>query len=143
MDYLSTTENETKNIAIQLSKKLVGGDVVLLSGDLGSGKTTFTKYLGQALGLKRIITSPTFVILKKYPLDHELNGIKEMVHVDCYRMGSANDAESVGLIEYLARPDILTIIEWPEKISEVLPKNSKQLNFEYVDECTRKIGLNL
>lgn len=93
--------------------------------------------MAQALGIKEEITSPTFVFCKKYPMESG-----SLVHFDCYRIGSKEDAESIGLLEDLAKNDEIIVIEWPENIEEILPKNSKKVSFEYISENERKIIIN-
>lgn len=140
MDYLSKSEKETYRIASMAVKEAKAGDVFALYGDLGSGKTTFVKGLAKSLGVRRNITSPTFVILKEYPVKKD--NIQFLIHTDCYRFKNANDVDSTGLLEYFDRSDCITVIEWPEKIEEILPKRSKKIHFEYIDVKTRKISFN-
>lgn len=91
-------------------------------------------------GIKKTVTSPTFVILKQYEIPSGRNeSTRYLIHVDCYRMGSEDDAFSIGLPEYFDRKDTIIFIEWPEKISKILPKSIKNIRFEYVDGTTRKI----
>jgi len=136
MVYTSKSEKETYAIARSLAKEAKGGDIFLLSGDLGGGKTTFARGFCNALGIKEIITSPTFVVMKNYVLFPSKNGISEVAHADCYRV---NEIESIGLAEYMNRPDVVLLIEWPEMISSFLPQKAKKINFEYINEATRKI----
>jgi len=104
---------------------------------LGSGKTTFTKGIAQALGIKKEITSPTFAILKEYSLNK--GNISKLVHVDAYRLKNVEDAKSVGIDEVIQDKNTVTIIEWPKNIRELLPAKTRYITFEYVDEKTRKI----
>lgn len=113
-----------------------------LSGNLGAGKTTFAKGLAKGLGIKKNITSPTFVILKSYKTDYGGN-IEQLIHVDCYRMKDENDAEGVGLPEYFSRKNYLVLIEWPEKITSILPETTKYIDLEYLGENSRKITTDL
>ena len=142
MDFISHNESETNILANQISLQVKGGDILLLSGELGSGKTTFTKAFASAIGVKEVVTSPTFVILKRYHLSEAKNDISELIHTDCYRLSSPDDAYSIGLDEYFARTDVVTLIEWPEKIESIIPAHAKKISFEYVDENTRKISYN-
>ncbi|MEI6498826.1 MAG: tRNA (adenosine(37)-N6)-threonylcarbamoyltransferase complex ATPase subunit type 1 TsaE [bacterium] len=142
MDLYSYSESDTIKFAQEVSKAVKGGDVLLLSGELGAGKTSFSKALAFALGIEEVVTSPTFVILKKYRLPVAQNHIKELVHTDCYRLTTLADAESIGLAEYLAQDDLVILIEWPENIASIIPERAKKINFEYIDENTRKITHN-
>jgi len=114
------------------------GKVLALRGDLGSGKTTFTKYLAAALGVEKTVTSPTFVILKKYPI---LNSPKftQLVHIDCYRLTSIDDLDSIGFFEFLEDEHNLVVVEWPESIIPFLQNKIEILDFDYISENERKI----
>lgn len=132
------------DFAEEFVKSLKGGDILALRGDLGSGKTTFTKGLARALGITSEITSPTFVILKEYQIKNEnrsanIKEVEKLVHVDCYRFHDVSDAHSIDLEQYFNRNNLILVIEWPEKIASILPEHTKILDFSYVDEHTRKI----
>jgi len=97
--------------------------VVTLSGDLGAGKTTFTQLLGKELGITNGITSPTYVIEQRYPVEHDY--FKELVHIDAYRLDNDDDPIKIGLDQTLADPTKLVVIEWPERISTFLEQYKK------------------
>lgn len=139
MEIISKSEKETYEIAEGIAKKAKGGDVFALFGDLGSGKTTFAKGFAKVLGVKKTITSPTFVIFKTYST--EAGNEKLLLHLDCYRLGSEIDAEAIGLPELLGRSDVVSLIEWPEKIEKILPADTKVINFQYLSENSRKIEI--
>lgn len=142
MEYTSKSEKETYKIAANLAEKAEPGDVFALKGDLGSGKTTFVKGFALALGVKQEITSPTFVVLKKYPLAKNKQNIRNLIHIDCYRLASFADAESVGLLEYLNENDNIILAEWPENVSNVFDGyNIKTISFYYKNEKTRLIRI--
>jgi len=130
MEIVTTSAKETKDLGAKLARSLKGGDVLALYGDLGSGKTTFTQGLAQALGIKQRIVSPTFVIYKKY---------KILNHIDCYRLENSDDLTGIDLDEIMGDPTAITIIEWPERIESLLPKDAVKIRFETVDEKTRRI----
>lgn len=92
-------------------------------GNLGAGKTIFTKGLALGLGIKKNITSPTFVLMKIYRVK-SLN-IKFLVHIDAYRIKSADDLTAIGANEYFNRTDTVTVIEWADKIKKILPKKTR------------------
>lgn len=125
------TINETEQIAEILAQKLKPGDTILLSGDLGAGKTTFTQFLGRNLGVKRHMTSPTFNIIKSYP-----SPIKDcqVHHMDCYRLEGSD--EDLGFDEYFDGTSIV-IVEWPQFITEFLPSEYVAITIEHVDETSR------
>ena len=111
--------------------------LVALEGDLGSGKTTFAQGVARALGIKESITSPTFVIQKRYPL--EGGEFRQMVHIDAYRLAGAHELMVLDWKDMLADPGNLILIEWPERVCEILPPNTQTLKLKFVDEHTRLI----
>jgi len=118
-------EAETLNVGKELGASFKGGEVVALYGDLGAGKTIFTKGLAQGLGYKKVITSPTFVLMKVYNPDNP--NITNFVHVDCYRVDSSEDLYGIGFNDYLGRKDTVMAVEWAEKISDVIQKTKAKL----------------
>ncbi|MBU0647111.1 tRNA (adenosine(37)-N6)-threonylcarbamoyltransferase complex ATPase subunit type 1 TsaE [Patescibacteria group bacterium] len=124
MKYYTKTAEETLALAKKFAKELKGGEIIGLIGNLGAGKTLFTKGIAIKLGIKKSITSPTFVLMKIYPVNsHEQ--IKFLVHIDAYRIKSANDLIAIGANEHFDQPDTVTIIEWADKIKKILPKKTK------------------
>jgi len=139
---VTTTLNtlETIELAQSFASSLVGGEILALHGDLGGGKTTFTKGLAEALRVEEIVTSPTFVIMKVYP--GKIGDKKiEFVHIDAYRCENIEDIKSVGIEDYLGRDDVVMAVEWAEKIMKILPKNMINIDFAFIDEKTRKIEI--
>ena len=131
MEIITESEKETINAAKEYSKTLKTGDVVLLKGDLGAGKTEFVKGVAEYFGFTGV-TSPTYAYLNVYG-DY-------IYHYDCYRLSSGEDAEALGLTDYFGKDDIC-LIEWPENIESVLPENAKTVVIEKVDNDKRKIIL--
>ena len=123
--YLIKTEKETDQLAYKLANKFKGGEIIALEGDLGAGKTTFTKSLAKAFNIKKQITSPTFVLMKVYPIDHKQSAIKQFIHVDCYRLDNVQELFYLGIEEYLNKPDTVVVIEWADKIRKYLQKFKK------------------
>ncbi len=114
---LTVTENEMQSFADGLLMRLSGGSVILLSGELGAGKTTLVKALGIGLGIEKTITSPTFTLMNIYKiLNHK--SINTLCHIDTYRIENIKDFREIGVEEYVGQPEVLTIIEWPEKMQE-------------------------
>ena len=113
--------------------------VLTLKGDLGSGKTTFTKFVAEILGVKDIVTSPTFVIQKVYNLEGQL--FDKMVHIDAYRLESGEGLKSIGWDDLINNSRNIILVEWPEKVLKDLPENTIKISFETLDENTRKIIL--
>ncbi|PRO66368.1 tRNA (adenosine(37)-N6)-threonylcarbamoyltransferase complex ATPase subunit type 1 TsaE [Alkalicoccus urumqiensis] len=106
------------------------GDVLTLSGDLGAGKTTFTKYLAEGLGVTKNVNSPTFTIMKEY------EGRLPFFHMDAYRL--EDSMEEIGLEEYLEAGGVV-LIEWPEKIDDQLPDTRLHLTLSYDGPESRTI----
>ncbi len=114
-----------------------GATVVALSGDLGSGKTTFTQSVGTYFGIKEPITSPTFVIQKTYPLTNK--PFDKLVHIDAYRLEDSEDIKSLGWDKLLLDSKTIIFIEWPEKIKDAIPENAHCLSFAHLNETAREI----
>lgn len=116
MEKLSTSVNQTLRIGKLLAQKLCGGEIILLSGSLGAGKTVLAKGIAQGLGIdKHNVVSPTFVLLRVYKGKHLLN------HFDFYRIKSPKDILALGYEEYFYS-DAVTAIEWPERLKFLLPR---------------------
>ncbi|PTL37418.1 tRNA (adenosine(37)-N6)-threonylcarbamoyltransferase complex ATPase subunit type 1 TsaE [Alkalicoccus saliphilus] len=128
--WTTTTAEETEKLAEQLGKMLQPGNVITLSGDLGAGKTTFTKALAAALGVTKTVNSPTFTIMKEYA------GRLPFYHMDAYRL--EDTMEELGLEEYMEGDGVL-VIEWPEMIEDQLPEEYLALRLYYKGETTREI----
>lgn len=117
---------DTVKLGQRFAKKLRGGDVLVLIGDLGSGKTTFVKGLAKGLGVKNNITSPTFVLFKVYKADK--GKIKHLVHADCYRVPGKEFCK-IGIDDYFYNQHTITVIEWGEKLPK-LPRGAIKIYFQ-------------
>lgn len=138
MHIVTQTEKETFDLGKKFAKELKGGEILALFGDLGAGKTTFSKGIAAGLGIAKSITSPTFNIMKIYPVDSEK--IKRLVHVDAYRLSSSSDAESIGLLELITDPHNIIVVEWPENIWDAIKADATKIDFKFVDETRREIN---
>lgn len=127
---ITKSREETIKFAEEYGKTLRGGDVLLLDGEMGAGKTVFTKGIALALGINAEITSPTYAYLNDYD--------GKLYHYDCYRLSSGEDAEALGLTEYFYGNGVC-VVEWSENIADVLPDNCKTVKIEKIDLNTRKI----
>lgn len=132
MKKITKSYKQTVKLGEEYSKTLKGGDVVLLDGDLGAGKTVFTKGIAKGLGITEEITSPTYAYMNDYQ--------GKLYHFDCYRLSSGEDAEALGLTDYFYSNGIC-VIEWSENIKEVLPEKVKRVTIKKIDENTREIEL--
>ena len=135
MDYISNSLSETEKLAKKFLTENPDVKLVGLVGNLGSGKTAFVRSIAKALGVKRNITSPTFVLMKIYPVEN-----RNLVHIDAYRLSDYEDLEAIGYNELVVDENNLIFIEWPERVFSQFPANMKIINFEYIDENKRKIS---
>jgi len=133
---ITRNPEDTIKLGIELAKTLSKGDVVALYGDLGSGKTTFTKGVGQGLGVKdsRHINSPTFVLIKEY------KGRLPIYHIDLYRLDNLQDIENIAIEEYIYG-DGVAVIEWAERMKTLLPKKHIAVKFTVTGETERDIKI--
>jgi tRNA threonylcarbamoyladenosine biosynthesis protein TsaE len=131
MQFISKNEKETRKIAFEYAKTLKKGDVIILSGDLGAGKTAFTKGVAEFFNLDGV-TSPTYAYLNVYG--------DFIYHYDCYRLSCGEDAVALGLTDYF-NGDNICLIEWAENIEDVLPENVKEVIIEKIGNEERKITL--
>jgi len=121
-------EEQTREYGIEIGKKLLPGDVVALTGELGAGKTTLAKAIAEGLGVKETVTSPTFILACEYK-----SGRLPLYHIDVYRLESPNESEDIGLDEYIYGPGV-TIIEWADHIRELLPERALWIALSYTDD---------
>lgn len=138
--YITSTVDETEKIGKELAGLLYSGDVVCLYGDLGAGKTTFTKGLAKGLGISARILSPTFSLIRM----HENPGgkIKVLNHLDLYRLDKIDDIKKIGIEEIFSDPEGVTVIEWAEKMKELLPEKRTDIYFKANIDNTREIRIN-
>ena len=132
------TENseDTKKLGKELAKKLKGGEIICLKGNLGSGKTTFSQGILEELGAEKPYTSPTFLIMKAYQLNKKK--IKNVYHIDTYRVGS-EDILDLGWEEITENKVNVIIVEWPERIKEIIPEGFLDIKFEWINKDKRRI----
>lgn len=146
MEIITTSAEDTQKLGEKIGSSLKGGEIIALSGDLGSGKTTFMQGLGRALGLERII-SPTFIIMRSYVVNHlsaqagQTSTINHLFHLDLYRLEKNADKElqALGIEDFWNRPDNIVVIEWAEYAKAFLPANTKWIMFENISETQRRI----
>ena len=153
MESSVTTKKEQETIALAkdfVKKALKEAEkdkplIFYLTGELGAGKTYFVKGLAEGLGIKDNITSPTFVLMKKYaiPKGHQSSvaGYQLFFHIDCYRIYDAEDAKQIGLDKVLANPRAVVAIEWAERIEDIIPKPYWEIEFKHVGEGERQISI--
>ena len=133
---LKDTEEIARSV-LSLIKPAKVAAVIALYGDLGSGKTAFVQAVARILGISEPITSPTFVIQKRYPIEY--GGFKDLYHLDCYRLKESGDLEALGFCEIMRDSENIIFIEWAERVEELLPKNATKIQFKFIDDRTREI----
>jgi tRNA threonylcarbamoyladenosine biosynthesis protein TsaE len=131
---VSSSPAETQQIAAELARSLVGGDVVLLSGDLGAGKTCFVQGAAGALGVQSRVTSPSFVLVREYA------GSIRIAHVDVYRLNSLQELIDLGY-EELFDPEVLIFIEWGDAVSGLLPEDRLEVELIVEPDGNRRVTL--
>ena len=133
---ITTNAQQTQDFAEQFSTTLIGGETILLNGDLGAGKTHFVKGVAKGLGIDDVITSPTFALHNQY------NGGRLVLnHFDFYRIMDPEEAEMLGLNEFFGEKDSVSCIEWSENIAELLPRDCIVVTIEKLDENSRQITI--
>lgn len=135
---LNELQKVARDFALGLTPLPHRATVVGLYGDLGAGKTTFVQAAAKALGVKETLNSPTFLIMKSYPLPSTLYRL--LIHIDAYRLKNSDELRRLRFDELLANPKNLILIEWADKVADLLPKDHTKLHFAFVDDTTRKIS---
>lgn len=148
MQYTTTTIEQTYHLGNTIGKALHAGDVILLSGEMGSGKTTLTKGILSHFGIHPdMVVSPTFSLMQMYDVEPQTRNIEQInittiVHVDTYRLNTEQELIDIGITDYLGESSTICIIEWPEKMTTLL-QNKKTIHIycESIDDATRKITI--
>ena len=133
--FISKSEIETFNIAKNLSKKLASGDVVLLEGPLGAGKSIFIRGILKGLGINENVPSPTFTLVNEY------KAAKNIYHFDLYRINDPYELYEIGFEEYIYS-DGISLIEWASKAGELVPDKAMQVDINIISDNERKININ-
>lgn len=136
------SENDTQVLAQQLATLPIEGSV-WLSGDLGAGKTTLTRYWLQALGHKGAVKSPTYTLVEPYSITQSDGHIKPVYHADLYRLQDPEELSFIGFDEYLDEPNALVIIEWASRADSYLPPPTIFIDMTEADDGSRRVELRL
>jgi len=123
MTFITQNDDETVALGKSFATFLKPGDVVALYGEMGSGKTTFVKGIAQGINSNNFVSSPTFTLINIY------EGAPPIYHFDFYRVSTSNEAWELGCAEYF-EGDGVCLIEWPERVSEILPESRMEFHFE-------------
>lgn len=133
--FISTSETETEAIGAEIARSLPRGSVVLLDGDLGAGKTVFSRGFARALGIDEPVSSPTYTIVQEYELPEK----GRLYHLDLYRISGVDAALAFGVDEFLNDPSSYALVEWPERITGILPDNAVHITLKHIGENQREI----
>ncbi|MDD2479198.1 MAG: tRNA (adenosine(37)-N6)-threonylcarbamoyltransferase complex ATPase subunit type 1 TsaE [Victivallaceae bacterium] len=136
-EIISNSEAETEQFAYSLAQTLPRGSVVALNGDLGAGKTVFSRGFARGLNITEPVSSPTYTIIQEYPCPD--GGY--FFHMDLYRINDVRAALDFGIDEYLNDPESWSVIEWPNRISTILPPHTINIKIENIDDDSRKITI--
>lgn len=139
-EFVTDNSRQTQKLGEMLAHELHGGEVICLTGDLGSGKTTFAQGMLKGLGVKGPYTSPTFVVMKHYKRKTTTQNSKpeNVYHLDAYRV-VAQDISDLGWKEIISNKNNIAIVEWAERIRRIIPKRAIWLKFEHREGDERKI----
>lgn len=140
MQQILSNEEETARLAKDLALMDITGSI-WLSGDLGAGKTTLTRYWLQALGHMGAVKSPTYTLVEPYQITTD-TGTKSVYHVDLYRLNDPEELDFIGFFEYFDEPDSLVIIEWASRAKVILPPPDMQIHLTRLDDDTRQVCIS-
>ena len=129
LEVLSKSSQATINLGRKFSKILRGGDIVIFSGELGGGKTTFISGLAEGLGIKENLSSPSFTILNQYDA-----GKIKLIHIDFYRLDGIDEFDNIGLDDHIYDDSKILCIEWGEKIKQYIKRDYLNIGFNYIIE---------
>jgi tRNA threonylcarbamoyladenosine biosynthesis protein TsaE len=149
MQQTTTTIEQTYHLGNTIGKALHAGDVVLLSGEMGSAKTTLTKGILSHFDIHpNVVVSPTFSLMQMYDIEPQTRNIEQanittIVHIDTYRLNTEQELIDIGITDYLGDSSTICIIEWPEKMTTLLQnKKTIHIHCESLDDTTRKITID-
>jgi tRNA threonylcarbamoyladenosine biosynthesis protein TsaE len=139
MKIITHSEQETRDWAIKFARGFVGGKTLCLIGDLGAGKTAFSKGIASGLSVDKIVTSPTFVLMKNYTAQG--NDVDSLAHIDAYRLSSGQDLLDIGVADYIDNPNCVTIIEWADRVKDIWPEDCIEIHFKSLEGDDREINI--
>lgn len=135
INYTSMCESDTEKIGADVAGKCSPGTVVILDGDLGAGKTVFSRGFARALGIDEPVSSPTYTIVQEYELPER----GRLYHLDLYRISGVSAALAFGVDEFLNDPSSYALVEWPERIEGILPEDAVKVRLKHAGEGKREI----
>jgi tRNA threonylcarbamoyladenosine biosynthesis protein TsaE len=137
LDFVSSSYEQTVRLGVRLGELLAAGDLICLSGELGSGKTAMAQGVGRGWGTSCRVTSPTFTLVNEYPRLHDG---QVLYHIDCYRLEKPADAVTAGL-EDIVEAGRTLMIEWPERIESLLPPDRFWITLRHIDDTRRGLRI--
>ena len=138
-NFVSASESETEAIGAEIARMCPRGSVILLDGDLGAGKTVFTRGFARALGIDEPVSSPTYTIVQEYDLPER----GRLYHLDLYRISGVQAALAFGVDEFLNDPSSYALVEWPERIAGIIPGNAIKIRLKHTGESQREISVEV
>jgi tRNA threonylcarbamoyladenosine biosynthesis protein TsaE len=140
LDVITHSAAGTRRVGERLGRRLRGGDVILLSGELGAGKTTFAQGIATGLDVAGPVTSPTFTLISEYDGRDVARAPVTLAHIDLYRL-AGGDVDSLGLDDYLEASDVICVVEWPEVAPAALPTSALIVEFAGLSDSKRRLEL--
>ncbi len=134
---ITNSEEETEEFAFNFAKGIPFGTSIALHGDLGAGKTVFSRGFAKGLGITEPISSPTFTIIQEYPLKNK----KWFFHLDLYRIEDSDAGLIFGVDEYIEDKNAISLMEWAERIEDILPNSIIEITIKHIDETKREITI--
>ena len=135
MTLVTTSAEQTELLGKKLAELLRPGDVIAYFGDLGAGKTAFTRGFARGLGIADPVSSPTFTIVQEYPYGSG----KMLYHMDLYRISDSDAALAFGIDDFLFAPNAISLIEWPERAEDLYPPDAVNIEIAHTDDENRRI----
>lgn len=132
LDFLSHSPEQTLRIGVRLGELIKPGDIICMAGDLGTGKTTLARGIARGWGSLDLVTSPTFVLINEY----RRADASRLFHFDAFRLSGSNEAVDIGLLELL-EDSASILVEWPERVAEVIPDERLWIGLRWLDESRR------
>lgn len=134
---VSVSETDTENFGAEIARQCPRGSVILLDGDLGAGKTVFSRGFARALGIDEPVSSPTYTIVQEYELPER----GRLYHLDLYRISGVEAALAFGVDEFLSDKSSYALVEWPERIAGILPEDAIRITLKHTGEGRREISV--
>ena len=139
MKKITKSAEETKKLAQEMASQLKGGAVIALTGELGSGKTTFVQGLAEFFGIAQEVSSPTYTLIQEYNIKDTRLPLTKLIHIDCYRLNNYQELLDVGINDYYEQPESMIIIEWAEKAKPIIPATAHWIKFQHGKNDTERI----